>query len=170
VLPTFIVLPLILLFLLLSSQVRASWHCYDRKAHAACAQSLTLWQQATIEITCRDHSSRMLIVTFNRSHASIIRDYTPWSLYYCLLAPDIYILSFFVHIPFVVNHNQHNATDRLQTTSPPFYNERTAPIECSFCEGFTEHISTSWSQHHFVAIRMLKWHVRKASHCGSKQQ
>jgi len=30
--------------------------CCDRKAWAACAQSFTLWQQATIEITRRDHS------------------------------------------------------------------------------------------------------------------
>jgi len=37
-----------------------------------------------------DHSSRTLVVMFNRSRASIIRDYTPWSLYYCLFAPCIY--------------------------------------------------------------------------------
>jgi len=30
--------------------------CCDRKAQAACALSFTLWQQATIEITRRDHS------------------------------------------------------------------------------------------------------------------
>jgi len=30
--------------------------CYDRKTRAASAQSFTLWQQATIEITCRAHS------------------------------------------------------------------------------------------------------------------
>jgi len=30
--------------------------CCDRKARAAIAQSLTLWQQAAIEITCHDHS------------------------------------------------------------------------------------------------------------------
>jgi len=28
----------------------------DRKAWAACVQSFILWQQATIEITCHDHS------------------------------------------------------------------------------------------------------------------
>jgi len=31
-------------------------YCCDRKARAASAQSFTLWQQATIEITPRDHS------------------------------------------------------------------------------------------------------------------
>jgi len=30
--------------------------CCDRKAWATCAQSFTLWQQATIEFTWRDHS------------------------------------------------------------------------------------------------------------------
>jgi len=30
--------------------------CCDQKARAACAQSITLWQQATIEITRHDHS------------------------------------------------------------------------------------------------------------------
>ena len=30
--------------------------CYDRTTRAASAQSFTLWQQATIEITRRDHS------------------------------------------------------------------------------------------------------------------
>ena len=30
--------------------------CCDRKSRAACAQSFTVWQQATIEITCHDHS------------------------------------------------------------------------------------------------------------------
>jgi len=34
-------------------------HFCDRKAWAACVQSFALWQQATIEITCHDHSSRM---------------------------------------------------------------------------------------------------------------
>jgi len=31
-------------------------YCCDWKAQVACAQSFTLWQQATIEITQRDHS------------------------------------------------------------------------------------------------------------------
>jgi len=30
--------------------------CCDRKSRAACGQSFALWQQATIEITRRDHS------------------------------------------------------------------------------------------------------------------
>jgi len=31
--------------------------CCDRKSRAACAQSFAPWQQATIEITRRDHSN-----------------------------------------------------------------------------------------------------------------
>jgi len=34
------------------------WQCCDRKARAARAQSFAPWQQATIEITRRDHSRR----------------------------------------------------------------------------------------------------------------
>ena len=53
--------------------------CCDRKAQAACAQSFTLWQQVAIEIMRHNHSRHTLVVTFNRSHASIIRDYMPRS-------------------------------------------------------------------------------------------
>jgi len=42
--------------------------CYDRKAQAASAQSFTIWQQTTIEITRRDHSA----------------------LYYCVFVPFIH--------------------------------------------------------------------------------
>jgi len=52
--------------------------CCDQKSWAACAQSFALWQQATIEITRRDHS----IIACSR---------------------HIYIVFFFTHIPFVVN-------------------------------------------------------------------
>jgi len=52
--------------------------CYDRKAREACVQSFALWQQATIEITWRDHS----IIACSR---------------------HIYLGLFFAHIPFVVN-------------------------------------------------------------------
>ena len=52
--------------------------CCDRKVRAACAQSLALSQQATIEFTCRNHS----IIAC--SH-------------------DIYMGLFFAHIPFVLN-------------------------------------------------------------------
>jgi len=63
-------------------------HCCDEKSQVAFAQSFALWQQATIEITRRDH-------------------------YYCLFVP--HIVFFFTHIPFVVNRT-FNATppERLQ--------------------------------------------------------
>jgi len=90
-------------------------NCCDRKSRAAYAQSFALWQQATIEFTCHDHSPRMLVVTFNCSHARIIRDYTPRSLYYCLFAPHICMVLFFTHIPFVVNHTINpSPPERLQ--------------------------------------------------------
>jgi len=43
--------------------------CCDRKARAACAQSFTLWQQATIEITCHDHS---IIACSRHAHMGVV--------------------------------------------------------------------------------------------------
>jgi len=40
------------------------FYCCDRKAWAECAQSFTLWQQATIEITCHDHSILLVRATY----------------------------------------------------------------------------------------------------------
>ena len=54
---------------------------------AASAQSFALRQQATIEFTYHDRSPLTLVITFNRSHVSIDRDYTTRSLYYCLFTP-----------------------------------------------------------------------------------
>jgi len=51
----------------------AWWQSCVRKARASCAQSFALWQQATIEITRRDHSPRALVITFNRSQVDIGR-------------------------------------------------------------------------------------------------
>ena len=90
-------------------------YCCDRKSRAAYAQSFALWQQATIEFTCHDHSPRTLVVTFNDSQVNIGRSSTPRSLFHCLFAPHICMVLFFTHIPFVVNHTI-NATppERLQ--------------------------------------------------------
>ena len=81
----------------------------------AYAQSFALWQQATIEFTCHDHSPRTPVVTFNRSQVNIGRASTPRSLFYCLFAPHVCMVLFFTHISFVVNHTI-NATlqERLQ--------------------------------------------------------
>jgi len=66
-----------------------SERCCDRKSRAACAQSFALWQQATTEFTCHDHSPRTLVVTFNGSHVSIGRASTPRSLLSSPLASTI---------------------------------------------------------------------------------
>jgi len=64
--------------------------CCDRKSRAAHAQSFTLWQQATIEFTCHDHS----ITACSR---------------------QIYVVLFLAHIPFVVNCAfSATPTERLQ--------------------------------------------------------
>ena len=95
--------------------LRSSSNCCDRKSRAAYARSFALWQQATIEFTCHDHSSRTLLLHSIVDIVSITRDYTPRSLFYCLFAPHICMVLFFTHIPFVVNHTI-NATpqERLQ--------------------------------------------------------
>jgi len=74
---------------------RQGWHILTfqytvaiGKAWAACLQSFALWQQATIEFTCHDHS-----IACSR---------------------HVYILLFFTHIPFVVNHT-FNATGEVAT-------------------------------------------------------
>jgi len=91
------------------------WYCCDRKSRVAWAQSFALWQQATIEFTCHDHSPRTLVVTFNLSHVNISRASTPRSLFYCLFAPHICMVLFFTHIPFVVNHTFNSTPpERLQ--------------------------------------------------------
>jgi len=53
--------------------------CYDWKSRVACVQSFALWQQATIQIMRRNNS----IIACSR---------------------HIYVVLFFAHIPFVVNH------------------------------------------------------------------
>ena len=64
--------------------------CCDRKAREAYAQNFALWQQATIEFTCHDHS----IIACSR---------------------HIYLVLFFTHIPFVVNCAfSATPTERLQ--------------------------------------------------------
>jgi len=64
-----------------------------RKPERASAQSFALWQQATIEFTCHDHSPRTLVITCNRSHVNIGRTSTPRSLSLLVHATYIYCCS-----------------------------------------------------------------------------
>ena len=51
---------------------------------------------------------RTVAVSNNRVHM-------PWSLYYCLFVPQICMVLFFTHIPFVVNHTINTTPpERLQ--------------------------------------------------------
>ena len=119
--------------------------CCDRKSRAACAQRFAPRQQATIEIMGCNLS------------------------YYCLLAPSVYIFVLRAGPVRGESHNQRNITGEVATTFPPFYNEphRLHVLSVKAELGTT---STSWSQHHFVAIGNPERHVRRASHRGSKQQ
>jgi len=77
------------------------------------------------------------------------RDHAPQFSYYCLLALHAMVL-FFTHIPFVVNHTIN--AGEVATTPLPFCNEpHRSHVLCVKAELVTT--STSWSQHHFVAIR-----------------
>ena len=98
--------------------------------------------------------------------ASNNRDHALKSLYYCLLAP----LLFFAHIPFVVNHT-FNATppERLQQHPLLFTTNRTDHM---FFVWRLNSVRPSHPGHSTILLRSEKpeQHVRKASHCGSKQQ
>jgi len=122
--------------------------CCDRKSRAAYALSFALWQQATIEFTCHDHSiiacSRHIYVWCCSSRTS----HSWW---------------------ITQSRCCCNTTGEVATTSPPFYNEpHRSHVLCVTAELRTTF--TSWSQHHFVAIGNPERHMRKASHRGSKQQ
>ena len=68
------------------------------------------------------------------------------------------------------SHIQHSANQEVATTSPPFYNEphQSHVLFVKAAPGMT---FTSWSQHHFVAIRKLecgKLHTVAASNNSSR--
>ena len=67
------------------------------------------------------------------------------------------------------SHIQRNANREVATTSPSLYYEPYGShvLVVKAAPGTT---FTSWSQHHFVAIEKPNRQVRKASHCGNKQQ
>ena len=87
--------------------------CCDRKSRAAYAQSFALWQQATIEFTCHDHSSRTLLLRSVVDIVSITRNYTPWSLYYCLFAPHMNGVVLHAHPVRGKSHNQRSTTGEV---------------------------------------------------------
>jgi len=91
------------------------------------------------------------------------------SLYYCVFAPHTYIFVLRAHPVRGESHNKRNTTGEVATTSPPFYNEpHRSHVLC--VKGELRTTSTSWLNHHFVAIGNPERHVREASHRDSKQQ
>jgi len=119
--------------------------CCNRKARAAYVQSFTLWQQATIEFTRREHS--IIVCSRHICMGDVLRSHS--------VRGEMRI--------------QRNARGEVATTSPPFYNKmhRGHVLFVKVAPGTT---FTSWSQHHFVAIGKPERHVCKASPYGSKQQ
>ena len=89
-------------------------NCCDRKSRAAYTQSFALWQQATIDFTCHDHSiiacSRHIYVWCCSSRTS-----RSW---------------------WITQSTQHH---RRGCNNIPSFLQRTAPITRSLCEGWTPH-------------------------------
>jgi len=67
------------------------------------------------------------------------------------------------------SHFQCNDNREVAATSPHFYNEPHL-LHVLFVKVVPGTTPTSWSKHHFVVIGKAEQHVRKASHCGTKQQ
>ena len=101
--------------------------------------------------------------------ASNNRGHPMRSLYYFLFTPHIYIVVLHAHPLRGESQNQRYANGKVATTSPPFYNEPHR-LHVLFVKASHSTTSASWSQHHFVVIGNPERQVRKASHCGSKQQ
>jgi len=90
-----------------------SWHCCDRKAQAACVQSFTLWQQATIEIMCRNHS-----------------------VIACSCHTYVWCCSLHTSHSWWITHSMQR--QQRGCNYIPSFSQWTTPITCSFCEGFTQ--------------------------------
>ena len=127
------------------------------------------WYLISKEIFLQSESPSGMCAELRTVATSNNRDHMPWSLYYCLFAPHICGVVLRAHSICGEMHIQRNANWEFATTSPPFYNEphrsHIILVKVSHSMSFT-----SWSQRHFVAVRKPKRHVRKASHCVSKQQ
>ena len=108
--------------------------CCNQKAWAACAQSFTLWQQATIEIMHRNHSVRTLVMMFNHSHVSISRESMLQSLYYCLFVHGCHS-SRTSHSWWIT----HSTQCQHRGCNNPSILQRTTLIPLSFCEDCTWH-------------------------------
>jgi len=76
----------------------------------------------------RNQSSRTLVILFNHSQASIGRDSTPQSLYYCLFAPHIYGVLLRAHPVRGESHNPRNANGVVATASACSYPEQNSVV------------------------------------------
>jgi len=86
--------------------------CCDQKSRVVCAQSFALWQQATIEFTCHDHS----IIACSR-HVWCCSSSTSRSWW-------------------ITHLTQRH---RRGCNNIPSFLQRTSPISRSLCEGWTRH-------------------------------
>ena len=126
------------------------------------------------KVLLRSESLSSMCAKLHTVAASNNRDHLMRSLRYCLFMPHIYGVILRAHPVHGESHIHamwitHNANGEVATTSPPLYNEpHWSHVLCVKAQPGTTF--ASWSQQHFVAIGKPERHVRKASHCGSKQQ
>jgi len=121
-------------------------------------------------ILLRSESQSGMCAKLHTVATSNNRNHTPRSFYYCLFAPHVYGVILRSHSVRGEPHIQRNASEEVATASPRFYNETNRSHVLFFVKAAPGTTFASWSQHHFDAIGKPEWHVRKASHCGSKQQ
>jgi len=135
--------------------------CCDRKARAASAQNVTLWQkpEITFVVTAVVTISKYDQV-FTRFTSILLEVALSGSLYYCSLHIGA-ILS--AHPPRCESRIQPRANGVIARTFPPCNESHLPFVKVAPCMDFT-----SWSQTHFVTIGKPARQARKAS--GSKQQ
>jgi len=106
----------------------------DHKLHAG----VLFYEMNNICVVLRSESLSGKCAKLHTVAASNNRDHMPWSLYYSLFVPHIYMWLFFTHIPFVVNRT-FNATPTERLQQHHLFLQRIMPIAHSFCEGCTWH-------------------------------
>ena len=101
--------------------------------------------------------------------ASNSRVHMPWSLYYCLFAPHIYVwccssrISRSWWITHLTQHHQRGCNNI------PSFLQRTAPIARSLCEGWPWHNLHILVTAPFCCDRKSWAAYAQTSHCGSNQ-
>ena len=140
------------------------------------------WKMLLPPVSTREKTSQIILLRsespinkcakLHTEAASNNRDHAPRSLYYCLIAPHIYQCCSSSTCTALSSWNAHSTKrQRRGCNNIPSFLQRTALIARSFLWRLNlarpPHLG-----HSTILLRSEKpeRHVRKASHCGSKQQ